>query len=137
MPFTIRLGVPEMESLWNELISEEADGEISADRGHLLKRLRKVVGFLSVNPRHPSLQSHDIAALSKRYGQKVWQSYLENQAPGAGRIFWVYGPDRHDITIIGVEPHPEDTKSAYEKIVLSSVRIVTTFTGDKRRRKRK
>ena len=52
---------------------------------------------------------------------KVWQSYLENNTPKAGRIYWVYGPDKGDITIIGLEPHPEDKSNAYQKITLSSM----------------
>jgi len=51
---------------------------------------------------------------------KVWESYLENNVPAAGRIFWVYGPEKEDITIIGIEPHPEDKKSSgYNKVSLS------------------
>lgn len=35
-------------------------------------------------------------------------------------MFWVYGPDKKDITIIGLEPYPEDTKNgAYDRITLS------------------
>lgn len=45
---------------------------------------------------------------------------MENHKPAAGRIFWVYGPDKNDITIIGIEPHPNDKKDAYQKITLSS-----------------
>ena len=51
---------------------------------------------------------------------KVWESYLENDTPGAGRLFWVYGPDKGDITVIGLEPHPNDKSNAYRKITLSS-----------------
>ena len=58
--------------------------------------------------------------MTKRYGIKVWQSYLENNKPAAGRVFWVYGPNKSDITIIGLEPHPNDKKNAYQKITLSS-----------------
>ena len=37
-------------------------------------------------------------------------------------MFWVYGPDKKDITIIGLEPHPEDTKNgAYDRITLSDL----------------
>ena len=36
---------------------------------------------------------------------KVWQSYLENKTSGTMRMYWVYGPDQKDITIIGLEPH--------------------------------
>ena len=32
------------------------------------------------------------------------------------------GPDRQDITIIGLEPHPEDKKNgAYDKVTLSDM----------------
>ena len=131
MPFTIHLGIPEMEMLWNELISEESAGTLDTDRTRLLKQLRKVFNFLTTDPRHPSLESHDIDALSKRYGRRVWQSNLKTRTPAAGRIYWVYGPSRHEITVIGLEPHPEDTKSGYEKIVLSSVRLLINPRTDK------
>jgi len=50
------------------------------------------------------------------------QSYLESRTPAAGRIFWTYGPDKHQITIIGIEPHPEDKKkSGYQKVKLSEL----------------
>jgi hypothetical protein len=53
---------------------------------------------------------------------KVWQSYLDNRTPAAGRLFWVYGPGKNEITIIGLEPHPEDKKkSGYEKVRLSEL----------------
>ena len=65
------------------------------------------------------LQTNEIVPLSKRYGMKVWQSYLENKTSGARRMFWVYGPDKQEITIIGLEPHPEDAKNgAYDRILL-------------------
>jgi hypothetical protein len=35
-------------------------------------------------------------------------------------MFWTYGPGRKEITILGVEPHPEYKKrGAYERIKLS------------------
>ena len=66
---------------------------------------------------HPGLESHEISSLQKRYGMKMWESYLENKIPKAGRIFWVYVPNRMDITIIGLEPQPEDKSNAYNKIL--------------------
>lgn len=65
---------------------------------------------------------YEIEPLSRRYGMKVWQSYLENKTSGAMRMYWVYGPDQKDITIIGLEPHPEDKKNgAYDRISLSDL----------------
>jgi len=49
--------------------------------------MRKTLNFLAENPSHPGLQSHEIDELTHRYGMKVWQSYLENRKPAAGRIF--------------------------------------------------
>jgi len=52
----------------------------------------------------------------------VWQSYIENKTPVAVRIFWVYGPNIKDITIIGIEPHPEDSKrKGYDKVKLADL----------------
>ena len=40
----------------------------------------------------------------------------------AGRIFWVYEPGKEDITIIGIEPHPEDKKNGgCDKVRLSEL----------------
>ena len=53
---------------------------------------------------------------------KVWQLYLENKTSGARRMYWVYGPGQQEITIIGLEPHPEDAKNgAYDRIKLSDL----------------
>ena len=119
---TIRMGVPEMEELWRHLTASVSAGTASKDESRLYKRLGKAMALLSINPRHPGLQTYDIDALTRRYGIKVWQSYLENNTPGAGRIFWAYGPGREEITVIGVEPHPEDKKSVgYQKVMLSDM----------------
>ena len=121
MYFNIRMGVPEMEDLWNNLCKKSKEGTLKGNDKKLFKKLTKALIFLQNDPKYPGLRTHEINQLSKRYGFKVWQSYLENNTPSAGRLFWVYGPDRKDITIIGMEPHPEDKKDAYEKIRLSSL----------------
>ena len=85
-------------------------------------RFRFLFEKLSLDPMYPSLNSHEITDLSRRYGMKVWQSYLENKKSGARRMYWVYGPDQQEITIIGLEPHPEDAKNgAYDRIKLSDL----------------
>ena len=118
--FLIRMGVPEMAAFWENLCQAIKSGKSKADERRLYKKLGKAMQLLSDNPRHPGLESHEITSLSNRFGIKVWESYLENNTPGAGRIFWVYGPDRGEITIVGIEPHPNDKNSAYDRITLSS-----------------
>ena len=37
-------------------------------------------------------------------------------------MYWVYGPNIQEITIIGLEPHPEDAKNgSYDRITLSDL----------------
>lgn len=122
MTFRIRFGVPEMSALWDYLRIGANNHTLSGNENALYQRLAKAILFLETNPRHPGLQSHEIEPLSRRYGIKVWQSALQNNTPAAGRIFWVYAPEKHDITIIGIEPHPEHTKSrGYDTIKLSEL----------------
>lgn len=119
--FKIRMGIPEMKSLWDDLLKKNTENTANKGEQLLFKKLGNALRKLSADSKYPSLKSHEIDALTNRYGMKVWESYLENNNSGAMRIFWVYGPDREDITIIGLEPHPNDKKDAYEKIVLSGM----------------
>ena len=71
---------------------------------------------------YPGLKSHEIDVLAEKYGVRTWESYLENNTPAAGRLFWAYGPGRKEISILGIEPHPEDKKrGAYDRIKLSQL----------------
>ena len=122
MSFAIRMGIPEMLDLWTDLSKKKTAGTISKKELALYNKWGKAMRLLSQDPSYPSLHTHDIEPLTKRYGVKVWQSYLENNASRAMRMYWVYRPDRQDITIIGLEPHPEDKKNgAYDKISLSDM----------------
>jgi len=119
--FAIHLGIPEMKEFWEDLTKKIKENSATKDEQTLYQKFGKTMKLLSINPRHTGLHTHDIEALSKRYGMKVWESYLENNKSGAGRVFWVYAPNQNDITIIGLEPHPNAKKDAYKKITLSSV----------------
>lgn len=120
MAFRIRMGVPEMEAFWNDISTRKLTGQLDKDEEKFFKKLTKTLGFLAQNPRHPGLASHEIGDLSRKYGIKIFQSYLENNTPAAGRLFWAYGPAQGDITVLAIEPHPEDQKrGAYQRIQLS------------------
>ena len=122
MIYNIRMGIPEMAELWNRLQTSYREGTISKKDAELYRKWGSALIKLAMDPFYPSLQSHEIEPLSKRYGMKVWQSYLENKKSRARRMYWVYGPDKSDITIIGLEPHPEDAKNgAYDRVTLSDL----------------
>ena len=120
MIYAIHMGVPEMETFWNLLQSKVRSGRASTNEEILYRKRGKALCLLSNNPPHPGLQSHEITSLTARYETKVWESYLENNTPTAGRIFWAYGPEQGDIMILAIEPHPNDGKgNAYKRITLS------------------
>ena len=100
MNFNIRMGIPEMQELWLDLQEKYRSGNIKKKEEQLYKKWGKALKLLSADPGYPSLQTHEIEPLSRRYGMKVWQSYLENKTSGAMRMYWVYGPDQKDITTV-------------------------------------
>lgn len=115
------MGIPEMKEFLDDLLFRKKNNSLSPDEEELLKRLSKSFTFLSADPKHPSLKTHEIEELSNKYKMKIWQSYLD-QGKTARRIFWTYGPNRREITILGIEPHPEDKKrGAYKRIKLSDL----------------
>ncbi len=74
-----------------------------------LKKVRKALRHLKVNPRHPGLHSHQYESFPVDRDVKVWDSYVENRTPGAWRIFWRDGPDedgRSVITVLAITAHP-------------------------------
>lgn len=73
-----------------------------------LKKVRRALGYLQTNPRHPSLNTHLYQDYVNPFDASgsVFEAYAENNTPGAYRIFWCYGPGRGDITILAMTPHP-------------------------------
>jgi hypothetical protein len=122
VPFIVRKGVPEILELWKRLLKGYKLNTLDAEDRELFKKWSKAMAQLRENPFHPGLESHEIDALTQKLGRKVFQSYLENRTPAAGRLFWVYGPGPGEITVVGLEPHPEDRKSrGYDRVLLSNL----------------
>lgn len=71
-----------------------------------LKAVRKALGYLEINPRHPGLKTHEYDSLLGANGEKIFEAYAENNASSAYRIFWHYGPGKKTITIIAITSHP-------------------------------
>ncbi len=74
----------------------------------LFKQVLKCVGLLQASPRHPGLNTHEYHSIENPYDgeAKVFEAYVQNRTPGAYRSFWCYGPNKNEITIIAITPHP-------------------------------
>lgn len=84
----------------------------SPDGQARLKKVRRALHHLELNPRYPGLASHHYESFPVDPDAKVvWESYVENRTPSAWRIFWRYGPDDPAselpvITVLPITPHP-------------------------------
>ncbi|MEK6725995.1 MAG: hypothetical protein AABY54_05520 [Deltaproteobacteria bacterium] len=70
------------------------------------KAVKKTLLYLSTNPRHPGLQTHEYISLKGPKGEKVFEAYAEQSTPAAYRIFWYYGTSPNQIAVIAITPHP-------------------------------
>jgi hypothetical protein len=80
--------------------------ETNPARKNVLRAVRKTLGFMETNLKHPSLQTHEYTSLKGPRGEKVFEAYAQQRTPSAYRIFWYYGPRRDPITIAAITPHP-------------------------------
>jgi hypothetical protein len=99
MPFALRFS----DEARTVIRSSEEDPHFATK----LAKLRKCLGQLERDPRHPGLRTHRYHSLTGPAGQDVWEAYVENQASSAWRVWFWYGPDRDVITILTIGPHPQ------------------------------
>ena len=103
--------IPTTSAMFKIRLTQEAKDQydfLSADKG-LQKRsmaVQKALQFLKYNPRHPSLQTHKFTSLKGPRGEEVFEAYAEQNTPAAYRIFWFYGPEKEQITVVSITFHP-------------------------------
>ena len=74
----------------------------------LAKQVNKTLALLAENPKYPGLQSHPYDGIANPYtpGKCVWEAYVQNNTPAAYRLFWCYGPEKGQLTILAITAHP-------------------------------
>jgi len=87
----------------DEALRERED---DPSRKDVLKGVRKCLGFLETNLRHPSLRTDEFRSLKGPNGAKVFEAYAKQKTPGAYRVFWYYGSEKGVITVVAIVPHP-------------------------------
>ena len=99
-------------------LSERADAELSELESDphfagLLKQVIKTIALLEGNPKHPGLHTHKFRSMQGAQGEEIFEAYVQNNTPGAYRVFWHYGPDEIAgkkrtpvISILAITAHP-------------------------------
>ena len=82
--------------------------ERSPQHSGLVKQIKKTLSLLQSNLRHPSLQTHVFHSWKHPYrsGDKVFVAYVQQHTSSAYRVFWCYGPEQYQITLMAITPHP-------------------------------
>lgn len=80
----------------------------SSKQEGLFRQVKKCIDLLLENPRHPSLNTHEFKSQPNPYSrdEKVFEAYAQQGTPAAYRVFWCYGPEQGQITVITITPHP-------------------------------
>jgi hypothetical protein len=120
--------------LINELGEKAVAGGLNRDEKDLYRKIRKALEYHETNPGHPGFNSHEIEVLTEKYGVRIWESYLENKKAGARRIFWIYGPETNEITIVGIENHPEPGRG-FARVKLAQEAMKKTVDNQKKPKK--
>ncbi len=60
------MGIPEVKTLWDDLTNREMVGLLDSTELNFFRKLAKALLLIEENPRHNSLQSHEIEPLSRR-----------------------------------------------------------------------
>jgi len=99
-------------------LSERADAELTELENNprlagLFKQVVKTLALLETNTKHPGLRTHKFSSMMGADGEEVFEAYVQNNTPGAYRIFWHYGPDEIAgkkrlpvISILAITSHP-------------------------------
>ena len=63
--------------------AKEQLNRLKTDKGlsKRYKAVKKTLQYLSTNPRHPSLQTHEFTSLKGPKGEKVFEAYAEQHFP--------------------------------------------------------
>jgi hypothetical protein len=89
-------------------VSRKAKGKGKKTKSEgLFKQVHKTIQHLLADPKHPGLRTHEYKSLENPYkkGEKVFEAYVQNRTPAAFRVFWCYGPEKDELTIIAITPH--------------------------------
>jgi len=97
--------------MYELIFTPQADSDLreienNPGKKNILKVVRKTLGFMETNLRHPSLNTHEFTSLKGPNGEEVFEVYAQQKTPAGYRIFWYYGSDKKQTTIVAITPHP-------------------------------
>lgn len=84
----------------------EALSELAQNDPKKHRKVLKTLALMETNLRHPGLKTHKYNSLKGSNQEEIFEAYVENKTPAAFRIFWHYGPNPAEITVLAIVSHP-------------------------------
>lgn len=85
----------------------------SGSQKGLTKQVFRTLGLLELDTRDPSIYTHEFESITGVNGERVWEAYSQNEAPGSYRVFFHHGADEGMgrkripvLTIVSITAHP-------------------------------
>lgn len=94
------------------VFTKEADEQLTRlendpSQKRILKDVYKTLALMETNLKHPSLNTHEYKSFKGPNNEKIFEAYAQQKTSSAYRIFWYYGPNRNELTIVIIIPHPD------------------------------
>ncbi|MPZ79336.1 MAG: hypothetical protein GEV28_02655 [Actinophytocola sp.] len=102
------MSAPPFELLFSDEANKVLDDlEAKNQYAPKLRKVNKALDLLEqAGPSYPGLRSHAYHSVPGPDGATLWESYVENKTPSAWRIWWIYGPDDGQLSVVTIGPHP-------------------------------
>jgi hypothetical protein len=98
MAYRLRFKLEAKENLY--------DLKIDPSAKKYYKSVLKCLKYMEQDLRHPSLATHEFKSKKGQNGEKIFEAYAPRNRPAAYRVFWHYGPNRGELTIVAITSHP-------------------------------
>lgn len=112
--FKVKYANKKLESKMNELEQRCKDKEASEVEKIYFEKVQDTINTLKRDPHDNSLHTQMIKNSRNIYGYPVFESYVENDTPGAKRMFWRYNKKKKRIKdtiyILLIIKHPNTPK---------------------------
>ena len=89
------------------ITADEALNYLEVHNTSKYQKVTKALGLMETNIRYQGLHTHEYNGYVGPSGEKVFEAYVENDTPGAWRIFFCYASGKRGVIyIIAITDHP-------------------------------
>lgn len=89
------------------VLTEQADEDLAALAPVDRRRVGEALDRMGTDPLDPLLASYLYESTTGPGGEEVWESRVEPEEPDGLRIWWWFGREEQELTVLAIGPHPD------------------------------